>query len=212
MKRKLQLVLFLLITFLGGRTLAQERDSTRTYLDFVLNLVGTNLNYGNDNSSVRDYKKSVIGGQLGVSFQASIAPSFSLVGELYFSVKGGKFKEGNPLTTGESVIRLYGFELPVMARFHFSGFHINAGPSIAYALKGTQKIAEQSIGLDYKNFEAGLQMGGGYTFKTEKKRITLDLRYNYGLTNISNIQEIYNRSFIISLHLSKAWKKNPFTR
>lgn len=212
MKKKLQLLLVMSMLFIGNHSFAQSNDSTKTYLDLVVNLVGTNLNYGDNNSSVRDYKKSLLGGQLGVSFQGGITPNFSLVGELYFSMKGGKLKEGNPMTTGESTLRLYGFEMPVLARFHFNGFHINAGPSVAYNFKGTQKISDVSKDLDYKEFEAGLQMGGGYTFKTPKRRITLDLRYNYGLTNISNQDEIHNRSFIVSLHMSKAWKKNLLAR
>lgn len=40
---------------------------TETYLDLVLNVVGTNLNYGKSNSALSDYKKSVLGAQVGVS-------------------------------------------------------------------------------------------------------------------------------------------------
>lgn len=187
----------------------------KTYLDPLLNLISTNLNYGDANSKLSDYKKSILGAQVGISFQAGITPAFSLVTELYFTTKGGKLKDANPLTTQASTIRLYAFELPLLARFHFHEFHVNAGPSIAYNFYGTRNINDQTTDLSFgssgfKRFDAGLQAGGGYTFHTKTKRIALDLRYNYGLTNISHGQEMYNRSFIVSIHVSKAWKTNPF--
>jgi hypothetical protein len=208
--------------FLAPTAYSQTTDTVKTaktYLDPVINLVSTNLNYGANNSTFSDYKKSVLGAQVGVSFQAGITPAFSLVSELYFSMKGGKLKANNPLTTSETTIRTYAIEIPLLARFHFSEFHINAGPSIAYNFYGTQNINDQTSDLSFtspnngfKRFDAGLQAGGGYTFHTKAKRITLDLRYNYGLTNISRGQEMYNRSFIVSIHVSKAWKTNPFAK
>jgi len=64
----------------------------------------------------------------------------------------------------------------------------------------------------FKCFDAGFQAGGGYMFPWKNKRIALDLRYNYGLTNVSNDKEMYNRSFIVSVHFSKPWKTNPLRR
>ncbi|TSD66333.1 PorT family protein [Inquilinus sp. KBS0705] len=217
MKNLLKGLLFSMMLF-GNQIYAQDTIKTpKTYLDPLLNLISTNLNYGDANSKLSDYKNSILGAQLGASFQAGITPAFSLVSELYFTGKGGKLKESNPLTIRASTIRLYAFELPVLARFCFSEFHLNAGPSIAYNFYGTRNINDKTGGLTFdssangfERFEAGLQAGGGYTFHTKTKRITLDLRYNYGLTNISNGQEMYNRSFIVSIHVSKAWKRNPF--
>ncbi|MDB5022902.1 MAG: PorT family protein [Mucilaginibacter sp.] len=232
MKKKVQIGLILGMTFLctnafaqtGGSGSTDSMDSTKTaktYLDLVLNVMSTNFNYGNSNNALNDYKKSIIGAQLGVSFQAGITRSFSLVPEFYITTKGGKLNANNPLTNSESTQRLYAFELPVLARFHFSDFHINAGPSIAYNFYGSQKIDGSSADLSFnesdggvKRFDAGVQMGGGYTFHTKTKRITLDLRYNYGLTNISysHEHEMYNRSFVVSLHISNPWKTNPLGR
>jgi hypothetical protein len=192
---------------------------TETYLDLVLNVVGTNLNYGKSNSALSDFKKSVLGGQLGVSFQAGITQRVSLVSELYFFMKGGELKANNPLTTSNTNIRLYTLELPVMARVHFGRIHLNAGPSIAYTIYGSQKNENSTSDLSFNNsaenfkrWEAGVQIGGGYTFHTKKKTIRLDVRYNYGLTNIANSGEMYNRSLILALHFAKPWKKNPLGR
>lgn len=197
----------------------ESKKTTKTYLDLMINVVSTNLNYGGANSAISDYKKSNNGIQAGASFQAGITPSFSLVSELYFMRKGGKLKAGNPLTTSESSLRLNTIELPVLARFHFGKFYVNAGPSIAYNLSGSRKIEDVSTKLSFANssegfkrFDAGVQMGGGLEFPFKQRRIALDIRYNYGLTNISNNNEIYNRALMISVHFSKPWKTNPLAR
>ncbi|MCY7356102.1 MAG: PorT family protein, partial [Rudanella sp.] len=166
--------------------------TAKTYLDLMVNVVSTNVNYGGSNSALADYKKSANGIQAGVSFQAGITPSFSLVSELYFIRKGGQLKANNPLTTHESTLHLNTLELPVLARFHMGKFYVNAGPSIAYNLSGNSKIADHSTKLLFENLsggfkrvETGIQMGGGFEFPFKQRRIALDIRYNYGLTNIA---------------------------
>jgi hypothetical protein len=67
-----------------------EKATPKTYLDFVLNVVGTNFNYGKQNSELTDYKKSTLGAQVGMSFQAGITPAFSVVPELYFAYTRSK--------------------------------------------------------------------------------------------------------------------------
>lgn len=230
MKQNVQIGILLSMTFLSSAAYGQlERAQTdpinkgqktaKTYLDLMVNVVSTNLNYGGANSSLTDYKKSANGIQAGVSFQAGITPSFSLVSELYFMRKGDKLSANNPLTITESALRMNTFELPLLARFHVGKFYVNAGPSIAYTLSGSQKIADQSTQLfftnssgGFKRWDAGIQMGGGVEFPVKQRRIALDIRYTYGLTNITYDREIYNRTLMISVHFSKPWKTNPLAR
>ena len=195
------------------------KKTAKTYLDLMVNVVSTNLNYGEANSSLSDFKKTNNGIQAGASFQAGITPWFSLVSELYFMRKGGKLKVNNPLTTSESSLRLNTIELPVLARFHFGKFYVNAGPSIAYNISGTRKIEDVSTKLSFTNstegfkrFDAGIQAGGGFEFPFKQRRIALDIRYNYGLTNISYNKEMFNRAVMISVHFSKPWKTNPLAK
>lgn len=190
-----------------------------THLDLVLNLVATNLYYGKSNSALADYRKSTLNPQVGLSMQAGVTPNFSLVPELYFMMKGGKLESNNPLTTGKTILRFYSVEMPLLARFHYNNFHVNAGPSIAYNFYGTNKfesttsdLSFNSLSNGFKRWELGMQFGGGYSFRIKQRQIALDLRYNYGLTNISNSNEMYNRSFIVSLHFYKPWKTNPLGR
>lgn len=230
MKKQIQIAFAAGMIFLCANTYGQTKESrpekikkadktAKTYLDLMVNIVSTNLNYGSANSALADYKKSVNGIQAGMSFQAGITSRFSLVTDLYFMKKGGKLKTNNELPFNESTLRFYTIELPVLARFHFGEFYLNAGPSLAYNLKGTSKIDGLTTDLSfnnpsegYKRFEAGIQIGGGYMFQIKDKRLGLDIRYNYGLTNISHSKEMYNRSFMISINYSKPWAKNPLGR
>ncbi len=226
MKTYLKKGLILGMIFLSGNAFGQEEkleaqkirgdQVTRTYLDLVLNLVSTNFNYGKTNSSLADYKKSTFGAQVGVSFQAGITPKVSLVSELYFIMKGGALNANNPLTDGKTTLRFYALELPVLARFNIGKFYANAGPALAYNFYGTRKIEGSTTALSFnsssdgfKRVDAGIQLGAGYRFKLKQKSVVLDVRYTYGLSNISNDQEMYNRYLNISLHFSKPWKTNP---
>lgn len=210
-----------LIAFFAACMLLSGLESfgQTTYLDVVLNGVSTNFNYGNSNSALKNYKKSVFGAQAGVSFQAGITPHFSIVPELYFMMKGGKLLAGNSVTGNETTVRLYTAEIPVLARFHLGRAYLNAGPSIAYDFGGNNKLAGSSKAISFQNgsegfkrFDASVQIGGGYELPFKNKRIALDVRYCYGVTNISYDREIYNRSLIVSIHFSSAWKTNPLAK
>ncbi len=230
MKKVVQTGFIMSMIFLSATTFGQTqsaesnnvnegRKTAKTYFDLMINVASTNINYGGANSSLSDYKKSNNGVQAGASFQAGITPHFSLVSELYFMRKGGKLKADNPLTNSESTLHLNTLELPLLARFHFGKFYVNAGPSIAYTLSGDWKINDKTTKLSfnnstegYKRFDAGIQAGGGFEFPFKQRRIALDIRYNYGLTNISYNKEMYNRAVMISVHFSKPWKTNPLAK
>ncbi|MCW3120068.1 MAG: PorT family protein [Chitinophagaceae bacterium] len=230
MKQKVQTGLILGMIFLSAASFGQRtgreskersdgKKTAKTYLDLMVNVVSTNFNYGGSNSVLADYKKSANGIQAGASFQAGITPRFSLVSELYFIKKGGKLKANSPLSDNESSLRLNTLELPVLARFHLGKFYVNAGPSLAFNLSGRNKIGDLSTKLSFTNsgegfkrFDAGIQLGGGVEFPFKQRRIALDIRYSYGLTNIANDKEIHNRAVMISVHFSKPWRTNPLRR
>lgn len=226
MKKKVQTGMLMTLLFVSAAAFGQTQESTtgntgltrkpvKTYVDLMVNMASTNLNYGAANSALKDYKESTKGIQAGISVQAGITPWFSLVSELYFMRKGGKLNVNNPLTSGASNLRLNTLELPVLARLHMGKFYVNAGPSIAYIMGGKHILGEVSNTISFGNspegfrrFEAGIQVGGGIAFPLKQKRIALDVRYNYGLTNISYNKEMYNRGLMISVHFSKALNKN----
>ncbi len=225
MKRTLQIGLILGMISLSESTLGQTSEgaqpikadkTTTTYLGLLINAVGTDLNYGKSNRALADNKKSVKGAQLGVSFQAGVTPTFTLVSELYFIMKGGKLQSNSSVGGSNSTLRFYTLEMPVLARFNFGKMYFNAGPSIAYAVGGTNKTEGHATKLifnssmdGFKRWDAGVQVGAGYRFKIKQRSVALDARYSYGLTNVSHNQEMYNRYLNISLTFFKPWKKNP---
>jgi len=203
----------------SSEKIGDSKKSGETYFDLMITTASTNLNYGSSNSALADYKKESKGIHAGVAFQAGITSNFSLVSELYYIRKGGELAANNPLTTNKSRLRLNAFELPVLARVHFGKFYMNAGPSIAYNFSGKKKIEDVSTDISFnkstdgfKRMDAGLQIGGGYMFPIKQKRLALDIRYCYGLTNISQDKEMFNRGLIVSVHFSKPWKKNPLAK
>lgn len=224
MNKKLQAMigmLFLISNAIGQKSeehldkKIKEKFAPKYHFTPLLNLVNTNLNYGSDNSSVAGYKKQSVGLQAGVSVQTIISSNFSVLSELYYIRKGGKLKENNPLTSIEVAYRFNSLELPVLARVHLGRVHVNAGPSIAYNLSGSEKTEDVTTkltfnkGIDgFRCFEAGIQMGGGYTFPLKNKSIILDIRYNYGLTNISYNREMFNRNITINLKIIKSGNTN----
>ena len=195
--------------------------SQTTRFNLLVNAVTTNFNYGNTNSTLKPYKKNIMGLQLGASFQAGITKNFSVVPELYFMEKGGTLKDGNPVTSDKSKTRFNTLEMPVLARIHVGRVYINSGPYVAYNLSGRLKTEDseksRSLSCDstidgFRHWELGVQAGAGYIFPFRKASVAIDVRYGYGLTNISRGAERYNRVLNISVLISKPWKKNPFAK
>lgn len=195
----------------------------KTYMSPLINMVNSNFNYGDANSAVKSYKKDAKGILAGVTFQAGITPAFSVVAETYFVMKGATLKTDNTLTVNKSTLRLYNAEIPVLARVHINHLYINAGPYVSYSFGGRIKtdgsdaIPEKSTAVSFSNvtdgfkrWELGVQAGAGYNFRIKKRALALDMRYGYGLTNISQDAERYNRTFTISIIAVKPWKNNPF--
>jgi hypothetical protein len=117
-------------------------------------------------------------------------------------------------------LRLYSIELPVLARVHFHDLYLNAGPYAGYNIGGRLKIdgSENMLGTssrisfgnssaDFKRWDFGLQAGAGYNFKMKKSTLTVDVRYGYGLVNISRDVQRYNRMLNISVQLAKLKQK-----
>ena len=197
----------------------------KTYMSPLINVVSSNFNYGDANNAMKSYKKDARGIMAGATFQAGMTRVFSVVAETYFVMKGATLKADNPLTVNKSTLRLYNVEIPVLARVHINRFYMNAGPYVSYTIGGriktesSETIPEKSTAISFSNvtdgfkrWELGVQAGAGYNFRIKKRALALDLRYGYGLTNVSQNAERYNRTFTMSIIAVKPWKTNPFGR
>ena len=217
-------MIILNVNLFGQTTEVTETSEGRkavptTYLRLLLNMVNTNVDYGQSSGELWGHKTSNRGLQAGASFQAGITSRISLLSELYFMRKGGQVNASNSLSGTKEDLRFYTVEIPALARFHLGKFHVNAGPSLAYNLSGKRKAEHASTSLSFDNskegfkrFDAGVQVGGGYQFKIKQKALVLDIRYSRGLTNISRSQEMYNRYLNLSLQVINPWKINPLAK
>ena len=190
-----------------------------TYLRLLLNMVHTNLDYGQSSSEIWGHNTSNRGLQAGFSFQAGITSRVSLLSELYYMTKGGQINAAHSSTGSKADLRFYTLEVPVLARFHFGKFHVNAGPSLAYNLSGKRKEEGSSTSLSFersgdgfRRLDAGVQFGGGYQFNIKQKTLVLDIRYSRGLTNLSRSQDMSHRFLNISLQVINPWKINPLAK
>ncbi|WP_038028661.1 porin family protein [Thermonema rossianum] len=129
----------------------------------------------------------------GVAAPISVSDQFSVQPELLYIQKGGEEKS-NGLTSSATINYL---EIPVMARAHFGGFYVGAGPYLGIALGGKAKIddgsasieADLNIGTDeaeddVKPTDFGMYFGLGYGFEVGSGKLVLDARYGLGLSNI----------------------------
>jgi len=215
-----KLILVIFVIGISWSTYSQE-----SYMNLLLNYTPTKFNFGKDNGRVKDFRNGLRGFQGGFSFQLGINQHFSVVPEIYYFRKGVELEQGNPLTINETKVKLNTVELPILFRYHFLGFFLNAGPSLAVNVSGkmewedTNLVQERSMKLRFdgspnafKRWDMGIQMGLGKEFKLKNRsRISIEGRYHYGLTNIANPWEAYNRYFYVNVLFSKAWKKNPLS-
>jgi hypothetical protein len=201
-------------------SIAANSYSQTSKFSISINSLTTNFNYGKSNPLLAPHKKNFRGLQAGISYQAGISPMFSVVQELYFAMKGGTIQANNPLTGSKSTLRVNSVELPVLARLHHNKFYLNAGPYAGYHVGGRLKVAasgttsESATKVSFgnspaalKRWDYGFQAGAGYNFKVKQSILTLDVRYGYGLANISPDVERYNRMLNISIQVSKTRNK-----
>ncbi len=184
-----------------------------------INSLTTNFNYGSENSSLSDYKKDYRGFQFGLTFQHGLSKSFSLVHEISFTIKGGKLGKGNPVFGNETTLRFHGLEVPLLARLHMGNLYLNAGPYAGYQLGGRIKTKDAEDGSEsttkvkfgsgadqFKRWDFGMQAGAGYNFQLKRSILTLDVRYGYGLQDLSVDRERFNRMLNISVVVSRPGK------
>ncbi|HYG01883.1 MAG TPA: porin family protein [Chryseosolibacter sp.] len=187
-----------------------------THLGLLINMVNSNVDYGQSSDELWGHKSSSRGLQIGATFQAGITSRFSLVSEFYYMKKGGQVNAANSPTGQKTTLRFHTLEVPVLARIHFGKFHVNAGPSLTYNLSGKLKSEGSSTAMSFnkseegfKRFDAGVQFGGGYKFRIKQRQVVLDLRYSRGLTNLSQSRELYSQYLNLSLQIVNPWKTNP---
>mgnify|MGYP006176410685 CR=1 FL=1 len=153
----------------------------------LFSFVGTNaqtafgakagLNVANLSGDV-DGNKSLIGFNVGVFAEITLADSFYLQPELLYSTQGAKFDES---TSGFSAdLNLNYINIPIMFKYDVANrFYLEAGPQVGFLVAAD--LGDLDVKDSYESTDFGANFGLSYGF-TEK--IFAQARYNIGMTNI----------------------------
>lgn len=130
-----------------------------------------------------------IGAVFGAFVKFDVAENFAVQPELLYVMKGAKM-DGDIFETNEEVtLKLNYLSIPIMAKYYFGGFNLQAGPSFDFLLsaKGDDGGDEEDIKDELKGLDLGLAIGAGYDLSSG---LGFDVRYVMGLTDINDSEDM----------------------
>ena len=166
-------------------------------------------------SNITDGDKSKLNVTYGVEFERFFTDQFSLAAGVLFTNQGCKYEiydvEQSDNNYKETKLNLYYGALPITANYYvLPGLTLKAGIQPAFRVKA--KIMYGDEKMDFDNMIATMFPGNDVKMNTfdfsipvgisyEYNRITLDARYNFGLTKLISGSEnaVHNKVFAITL-------------
>lgn len=134
------------------------------------------LNVANLIGDVTD-NKSLIGFNVGVFAEITLADSFYLQPELLYSTQGATFDF--PII-GSTDLKLNYINLPIMFKYDVANrFYLEAGPQVGFLVSA--ELDDLDVKDSYESTDFGANFGLSYGF-TEK--LFAQARYNIGMTDI----------------------------
>lgn len=143
----------------------------------------------------------------GVEYEHFFNDQFSLAAGVLFTDQGCKYEEDGIETT----MNLYYSTFPITANYYvLPGLAVKAGIQPAYRVKARMEQNDEKIDFDraldviyddaavkMNKFDLAIPIGLSYEFKG----VTLDARYNFGVTKLlSGIDEsVFNRGVAVTL-------------
>lgn len=202
---------FLFFTFISFQNLAQSFVSDN--VKFGLN-IGTNL-LDLKQEEFFDKYDGKLSYSVGISFEIKVSEKISLLSNVNYDNKimeserfGIPDDFGNPSEfTAKNRIKFNYINIPVFARYYFgknNRLNINAGGFYNYLLdvKSETKVNQTSeminpfpINNIIQNSDYGLLIALGYQFNLSNHQITIDLRNEIGLANITKNQTFFTEGF-----------------
>ncbi len=154
-------------------------------------------------ASIDEEFTSRTGFAAGVYLGLKISEGFSLQPEILYVQKGTKIADSD----SKVVFRADYLEIPILAKYAFSlspdvRIFVFAGPAIALKVSGKLFVEVDDFSDSYdleelKSTDIGLAFGGGIEIPLGALRLSADLRYTLGLTNIYEGDDIKNGAFLI---------------
>jgi len=171
------------------------------------------INFSNINDENIDYN-SKTGFYLGGFVNIKFAKQFAFQPEILFSMQGAVKEnfETNSLM-GNQIIsvnyfdvdnKLYYINIPLLIKYYFLGkLNFEFGPQIGFAVKNEVQAKSEEFGTQIgepdTNIDMGIDIGLEYQFY---KGLSIDARYNKGLTNIGKDSDWGNKNSVISFGVS----------
>jgi hypothetical protein len=159
-------------------------------------------NFSTVNGNAIQDAGTIAGFNGGVYFKLPLAHGLSIQPEFLYSGQGFEDNAG-----GENDKQHFNyFNIPVLLKYtHFSGLFVEAGPQFGVLTSATYKSG--GVSADDKSYfnSADLSLVVGVGFKIPTTPLSVDARYNLGLSNIENSSgtggtgTIRNGSFQIGL-------------
>ena len=198
--RKLFLSMALLVVTIAAQAQHDEGDIT------IQPRVGATY------SNITDGEKWKLNLTYGVEFEYYLTEQFSLAGGVLFTNQGCKYNSNTDVEAiSKETIKMnfYYGTLPITANYYIlPGLALKAGLQPAFRVKanivaGSEKLDfDKMVAMFFGNeaklnkFDLSIPVGLSYEFKG----ITLDARYNIGLTKLtSDGESIYNKVFVVTL-------------
>lgn len=169
-------------------------------------------------NSVVENSDSKIGFLAGISFEYYMNENISIKTNLNYERKslsqsGGYYDENGIFIEMEANIHYDYLTLPILFKYEFgntNNFYVNGGPFLGLLLnakiKGDNSPSDDITSLN-KKIDGGLSLGIGTKFQLNSKNIlSIELRDNYGLLNISEVSVLDNGTIKTnSLNLILSW-------
>jgi hypothetical protein len=205
MKKIISFCVLLALTFQFTNSYGQQNK-------FAIGIeAGANLGHFYGNPILKKYGESTVREYRGISLQYNINRTFSLHTGLAYEQKGHHAKlqtinyNGMPTATIISNFTYSYLTVPAMVRATFGKrfrYFVNLGPYAGYALKQISKTEypqaytiETDDSKSMKQTDFGISAGSGIAFPVDSKLdLSLEIRNNLGLVNISKVQVVENES------------------
>ncbi len=142
----------------------------------------------------------------GIYLEISLPGPLAVEGDVLYSVKGAKMEVPSVATQTTTLSYL---EIPVLAKFYLPlpviKPHIFAGPAIGFLMSAKEKdevlgsTTEKDVKDATTSTDLGIVVGAGVKIATPIIDLSVEARYNYGLTSIDKVNstKVYNRTVSI---------------
>ena len=161
-------------------------------------------------SSLSGDGKMIVNPTVGVEYEYFVNDNFSLAAGVLFTNQGAKYEFlGEKNQAQSSKINIYYGALPLTANYYLlPGLAVKAGLQPAFRVKANIKM--DGANLDFDNvvdllfdgenntmnrFDLSIPVGLSYEFY----RVTLDARYNIGVTNLIKGDKVHQKVFVVTL-------------